>query len=170
MASTLDMSVSRNALLATIRRVRGRWRLKLVLHGLTIVMGAALLALFVAPWLMEHFRFAPRVVTAVRVATYTLLALLTARYLLLPLARRVSDDRVALYIEEHEPSLEATLLSAVESTTREAPAAVRSPRLVARLVESAVARTRALGGGARIESRSVAVSLVLLAGILVTGA
>ncbi|HEY9449164.1 MAG TPA: DUF4175 family protein, partial [Gemmatimonadaceae bacterium] len=170
MASTLDMSVSRNALLATIRRVRGRWRLKLVLHGLTIVMGAALLALFVAPWLMEHFRFAPRVVTAVRVATYTLLALLTARYLLLPLARRVSDDRVALYIEEHEPSLEATLLSAVESTTREAPAAVRSPRLVARLVESAVARTRALGGGARIEARSVAVSLVILAGILVTGA
>ena len=33
-----------------------------------------------------------------------------------PLRRRVTDEQVALYLEEHEPSLQATLLSAVEAT------------------------------------------------------
>ena len=33
-----------------------------------------------------------------------------------PLRRKVSDEQVALYIEEHEPSLQATLLSAVETS------------------------------------------------------
>lgn len=170
MASSLDMSVSRSSLSATIRRVRNRWRLKLVLYGLTIVMGAALLALLVGPWLMERFRFDPPVVTGVRVATYVVLALLTLRYLVLPLTRRVGDDRVALYLEEHEPSLDAVVLSAVESTAREAPASVRSPRLVARLLESAVTRSRAVGGGARIEARSAAMSLAMLAAMIVAGA
>jgi hypothetical protein len=30
-----------------------------------------------------------------------------------PLRRKVSDEQVALYLEEHEPALQATLLSAV---------------------------------------------------------
>ena len=33
-----------------------------------------------------------------------------------PLRRQVTDEQVALYLEEHEPSLQATLLSAVEAS------------------------------------------------------
>ena len=37
-----------------------------------------------------------------------------------PLRRKVTDEQVALYLEEHEPSLQATLLSAVEASQQRA--------------------------------------------------
>src|SRR5690348_2758875 len=169
MASALEMSMSRSILAATIRRIRNRWRLKLFLSGLTVVLGAALLALLVGPWVMQRFRFDPAAVTGVRIATYVVLAALAVRYIVLPLARRVSESQVALYLEEHDPSLEAMVLSAVESTVRAAPESARSPHLVARLVERAVARTKAIGAGAGIEARSIMFSLGALSGIILVG-
>ena len=32
-----------------------------------------------------------------------------------PLMRQASDEQVALYLEEHEPSLQAAIISAVEA-------------------------------------------------------
>ena len=35
-----------------------------------------------------------------------------------PLSRKVTDEQVALYLEEHEPTLDSTILSAMEATER----------------------------------------------------
>ena len=46
-------------------------------------------------------------------------------FLVRPLRRQVTDEQVALYLEEHEPSLQATLLSAVEASRAGATASRR---------------------------------------------
>ena len=57
-------------------------------------------------------------------------------FLVRPLRRRVTDEQVALYLEEHEPSLQATLVSAVEASREGADP--ESAVLVRRLVEQAL--------------------------------
>src|SRR5690606_21706363 len=108
----------------------------------------------------QHFRFDPSVVTGVRIGSYIVLAALAVRCLVLPLLRRASDTQVALYLEEHDPTLDAMVVSAVESTAGGTPDSARSPHLVARLVERAVARTKAIGAGAGLEGRSIRFSLL----------
>ena len=56
-----------------------------------------------------------------------------AWFLVRPLLRKVSDEQVALYLEEHEPSLEATIITAMEPSAGE-PADM-SPALVRKLIE-----------------------------------
>src|SRR5205814_7993217 len=76
-------------------------------------------------------------------------ALLAYLMLARPLLRRVSDQQVAMYLEEHEPSLEAAIISAIEAErtglSRESPALVR------RLIESAIERCRTIDEGRRVE-------------------
>ena len=62
MASAIETSVSQQALAAIVRRIRYRWRLKLLLRGMAVVSGATVLGLLLAPWLMEQFRFHPAAV------------------------------------------------------------------------------------------------------------
>ena len=64
----------------------------------------------------------------------------------------VTDTQVALYLEEHNPTLEAAILSAVETSTAGEDAA-HSPRLVEKLVEQAIAQCRAVEHGHGHRSR-----------------
>jgi hypothetical protein len=170
MASTVDLSMSRKSLTAAIRSVRNRWRLRLFLSGLTIVLGAALVVLLAGAWVMQRFRFDPSAVTAVRIGSWLAIAAIAVRFLVLPLLRRASDTQVALYLEEHDPTLEAMVLSAVESTAPDTPDSALSQHLVARLVDRAVARTKAVGTGTGLEGRSITFSLASIAGIVVVAA
>ena len=53
----------------------------------------------------------------------------------------MSDEQIALYLEEHHPTLEASLLSAVDaSSTASTDDTQRSQRLVSRLVDEAIER------------------------------
>src|SRR5260221_10905486 len=127
MASGIEMSVSQQTLAVVVRRLRTRWRLKLALNGVAIVLGAAAMGIVIGPWLMARFHFHPVAVVTVRVLFFAGLAGLAARYLVRPLRRRVSDGQVALYLEEREPSLGEVLVSAVDATKTELPAFARSP-------------------------------------------
>jgi hypothetical protein len=66
--------------------------------------------------------------------------------LVLPLRRRVTDEQVALYLEEHEPTLQNTLISALEA---DSPAA--SPALARRTLEQAIERCRDIEDGRRVD-------------------
>jgi hypothetical protein len=70
-----------------------------------------------------------------------------------PLLRSVSDEQVALYLEEHEPSLEAAIISAVEA--QRSGEQTYSPALIRKLVQSAVQKVRALEDGRRVERNPV---------------
>jgi len=101
-------------LAAILARVRRRWRWRRALLGtvwfLAVFSAVALLgALTVDAW-----RFAPEVVVAVRIGIYVLCAGALLYFVALPILQRVSDERLALYVEEREPSLGMALASATE--------------------------------------------------------
>src|SRR5262245_36474756 len=102
-------------LVEVIGRVRNRWRLKLALRGATIVAGGTLLALFLSASSLEALRFSPAAIIFFRVFALTIFGGLVWYGIARPLRRRVTDTDVALYLEEKDPSLQAAILSAVET-------------------------------------------------------
>ncbi|HKP29370.1 MAG TPA: hypothetical protein VJU15_08195, partial [Gemmatimonadales bacterium] len=141
--------MTRTELLELVHRVRSRWRLRVALQGLALVLGLGLLWLVLGAWVLHSLRFSAAAVTAFRLTAWLLAALALVRYLVVPLLRRVTDTQVARYIEEHEPGLEALLVSAVEQAERKDPA---STSLAEAVVRNAVARIREADEGRRIEA------------------
>ncbi len=85
-----------------------------MLRSVTVLVGAAILALLAVAYGLERFRFSPAAIVVARVVTYVGLVVLGWFFFVRPLGRRVSDQQVALYLEEHEPSLQEALVSAVD--------------------------------------------------------
>ena len=152
-------------ILRVIRHVRNRWRLRVAVRGVSVLVAAALGTFLASSYGLELFRFSPASIVGFRIATY--LVLIGAGWWLFvrPVARRVSDERVALYLEEHEPSLQAVVLSAVEESRKGERAARRdhSPLIVRRVIESAVAKVRDMDMGRAVERRRLTRSSGLLA-------
>lgn len=97
-----------------LRRVLNRWRLMLILRGLSVlaIAGAILLVLCVsAVQVFDPERSVNIFLLTVALAT---LGYLAFRYLAVPLRRTPSDLRVARYIEERHPELNDAFVSAVE--------------------------------------------------------
>src|SRR5690349_3402522 len=90
----------RQELVDVIREVRSRWRTKLLLGGGIIVVGGGLIALGLASWGLQEYRFSPASVTGFRVAVLAIFAALVGIWVVRPMRRQVSDVQVALYIEE----------------------------------------------------------------------
>ena len=167
MTNQRDDRTSQAQLLGIIRQVRNRWRLKVALRGAAIVLGVGFLVFLATAVAVDQFRYSEGSVLAFRIVSYVALLALTIRFLVLPLLPRVSDERVALYLEEHEPSLDAAVLSAVELADEKRPGvrADMSPALSRRLVENAVQRTHAIDDGRRVERLTLFRSTGALAGI-----
>jgi hypothetical protein len=134
-------------ILATVRR---RWRLRRLLWGLTGFLGIVAPACLMAAWAMDTWHFAPAAVTSARIVVYLGIAVALAGLLLVPLLRRASDTRLALYTEENEPSLGMALVSAVE--LREDSRSANSPALEGGLLEKAVQACHGIGGGRRVDA------------------
>src|SRR5688572_24937001 len=151
-------------LIGIIRQVRRRWRMKLALRGAATV-AALMVAVFLAAAVgLESWRFAPGAIVTLRVLLPLALLVLLGVFFVRPLMRRVTDEQVALYLEEHEPSLQAEIISAVEASR--APG--EPSALVKKLVASAVEKCRALEEGRRVERKPLgtyagAVALVAIA-------
>ena len=75
---------------------------------------ARLVALALASCGLQTYKFSPASVIGFRIAMFVAFAALLGLWLVRPLGRRVTDLQVALYVEEHEPSLQAAILSAVD--------------------------------------------------------
>ncbi|MBI4263670.1 MAG: hypothetical protein HY657_04800, partial [Acidobacteria bacterium] len=147
-----------------IGEVRSRWRMKLVLRGAVRVVGVALVLLLVAAYGMEWARFTATSIIAARVLMAVALVASVFYFLVRPLRRQVTDDQVALYLEEHEPSLQATLVSAVEASRASQDA---SAALVRRLVEQAMEACAATDAARRVEATPLKQWGALLAGAAV---
>ena len=159
-----DAGHTYDELLRAIRTTRRRWRLKILLRGLAVFLLAGFATVGVSVWALDRFHYGDLPVAVIRALVWIALAALAVRFLVLPFLRRVSDRQVALYIEEHEPKLEAELLSAVELGAQAAAdgrrAAGPSPvgaggapsdRLVTTLIERAIASCQTLDWGATID-------------------
>src|SRR5690606_29962429 len=79
-----------------------------------------------------------------------------------PLWRRVSDEQVALYLEEREPSLKSSLIGALAAGRSDGI----SPGLARKTIETAVARCRKIESGRNLEKKDLNRSAGLAAGVL----
>ncbi len=147
-------------ILDVVRGVRRRWRLKLLLRGLALTAAATALTLLVSASGLEMLRFRPEAVLIFRAALWLVVTVVLARYVLWPLFRPISDERVALYLEENEPSLQSGVLAAVESAGSHEEL-LRSD-LVREVIGSAVRRCREIDDGRGIERASMRRSATVL--------
>lgn len=154
--------------LRAVRLVRRRWRTRLLLRGLAIA-GAGVLLAFVASALgLEVLRFETRAVNAFRAVLWLAIGFLLVRFVAWPLFRRVSDERVALYLEEHEPALQSSVLAAVEAVGQH-PSGT-PVELQAALVERAADACRRIDFGKEIERSSIRRFLGALMGLAMVSA
>ncbi len=154
-------------LLAVVRSVRRRWRLRKVLRGVALSVLAVALLWLLGGYAIDASRFDAAVVGLVRVLAYGLLAVAVCWLVGRPLLRRVSDEQVALYLEEHEPDLGGRLVSALEWVPPQASpsqSAGTSAALIERVVHSAVEGCRQVEGGKRVERVGLWQSSGLVAG------
>ncbi|MGE3705659.1 MAG: DUF4175 family protein [Vicinamibacterales bacterium] len=163
MADGFSASARHQELIDVIHRVRNRWRMRLALRGVVVVVAGTLLALLLSASSLEALRFSPGAITSFRLAAFIVFAGLTWIGLVRPLMRRVTDSQVAMYLEESDPTLQTALLSAVESsgaagTDPNGP----SPRLIERIVEQAIDKCRALEDGNLVERKNLRRQLVTL--------
>ena len=154
-----------------LRNVRKRWRFAVALRGLVVVIGASLLVFVAVALVMDALRYAPSAVIAARVLVWTAIVALAARFLALPLLRRIPDDRIALYMEEREPSLDAAVVTAVQlgHTKPRAPSPAYSTALGERLIDAAAERVHRLDDGRRIERPRITREGGILAALVVAG-
>ena len=144
--------------LAMVRQIRRRWRARIAIRGMAIVFGAGLLAFLLSVYGLEVARFSASSVVTFRVILWLAMAGLTARFLIWPLARRVSNEQAALYLEENEPSLEASVLAALETASgsnQASEALGRSEALETQVIESALQRAHDIDFGRRIEQKGL---------------
>lgn len=139
---------SAEALVAVIRGVRRRWRLRTALWGAALALAVAIPIVLGAAFAMDQLRFASWAVWTFRAAAYGGLVVAVWWLLIRPLRVRVSDEQVALYLEEHYPQLDGVLVSAVE--IGRARAEVDGP-MVERLIADAVRHCDAVDQGRAIE-------------------
>ena len=102
-------------LLDVVRDVRRRWRSRQLLQGGAIVLAAGFAVFFASTFGIDRLRFDSTAVLVFRIVLWVTLLALVGWFLVRPLLRRVSDEQVALYLEEHEPTLRSAFMSAVET-------------------------------------------------------
>ncbi len=123
-------------LFGIIAHVRNRWRMKLALRGVVSLLAVAFGLFILAAFGMETVRFTSTSVIVARVGLAVGFIAAVLWFVVRPLRRKVTDEQVALYLEEHEPALQATLLSAVETSRN--GASPESEALVRKVVEQAI--------------------------------
>jgi hypothetical protein len=148
----------RQELVRVIREARSRWRTKSLLRGGIVIVGGALLALVLASVGLQATKFSPSSVLWLRVGIFAIFAGLIAGWLVRPMRRTVSDHQVALYLEEHEPKLQAAILGAVHigavgsgATPEDVPQVILD-----RMIEQAVEKARSIEAAARSAGRRCA--------------
>ena len=161
-------------LLRVIRRVRSRWRTRRLLLGCTMVGVAAVLVVAASSVAMDALRYAPWVVRSLQAAGWLVFGAAVWRFVIRPLRFRVDDQQVALYVEEHDPTLREAVVSGVELGAR-APVQSDdrsgiSPDLTRLVVEEAVRRLETLNEGRFVETsalRRAGGALATVAGVAV---
>jgi len=136
-------------ILELIASVRRRWRLRILLRGLALAASVSAAVLFLSSMALEPLRFDPEAIVWLRVLTWGTAFVSLVAFVVRPLSRGVTDQQVALYLEEHEPTLDHVVVSALD---RGEDGDQGLPR---RLVETAVERARAIRYGKRVEQRGL---------------
>ena len=160
-----------------IEDVRKRYKLRVILKGTAIILAVGLATFVLFAWGLEALRFPRSGIIASRVVGWGLIAGLAWYYLVRPLRRKLTDEQVALYLEEHEPILKTSMMGAVaaEQHTQEVERRIRnqgggetstvSRAFLTAMIQDAVNKAAGVQFGRRIEQRGLVRSGSLLGGL-----
>ncbi len=156
-----------------LRRVRARYSLRVLFRGLAILAGGALLGVALSAYGLDAFRYSRGAVLSIRALLYVWIAVLVARFVVRPLwrsRRLASDAAMARYIEEHEPSLDAALRSAVDVGAQETGAEDhKSAALQAQLVDNVVMRLEAFDLPRQVDRPEIKQAAIALGAAVAAG-
>src|SRR5882672_11105143 len=155
-------------LMGIIHYVRARWRTKLAVKGAVRLIAVSVAIFFALAYGMQWARFSPLSILGSRILLAVALVTSTYFFLVKPLRRRVTDEQVALYLEEKEPSLQTMLVSAVESS-REGRH-WESSALVEKLVAQAIEKCAQADAPRRAEHGPLRINGAVFGGIMVAAA
>ena len=141
-------------LLGVVRGIRNRYRVKRALRGAAITVAGSWLVLALAAYVMSVFKYGDSAVLWTRIVAILAIVAIVIRFFIRPLLPKFRDEQVALYLEEHEKSLRATVITAVEmqNSGRAQDASLRSPAILERLTRSALDRVHKTGDGRAIDA------------------
>jgi hypothetical protein len=103
MHGAIDSSVAQ--VFAVVSRVRNRWRWARVVRGAAITLAGVGMTVIGSALILEATDYRPGVVIGARIAIALVLLALGAWFVVRPMLPRPRDEQVALYVEEHEPTL-----------------------------------------------------------------
>jgi hypothetical protein len=170
MESVHGMSPEQSQLRSVVRGVRNRYRAKRLLRGAAITVAGGWVIAAAAAYAMSVWHYADAAVLAGRIVTVIAVLALAAWFIVRPLWPRLRDEQVALYLEEHERSLRAAVVTAVEmhgaASVSNGPA--RSPALIERLTRAAVERVHKTGDGKAVDAGELRVNGGILAAVIAT--
>src|SRR5881394_229819 len=95
---------TRSELTSIIHEIRKRWRMKLAMRGAALFVAGGVVALLMSAYGLEWQKFSPGSIIGFRVAMIMIAGVMAAYFFVLPQWRKVTDEQVALYLEECEPS------------------------------------------------------------------
>ena len=167
MESVHGLPSEQSQLLGVVRGVRNRYRAKRALRGAAITVAAGWAVLAAASYAMSVLKYTDAAVLWCRILAILAILAIAVRFILWPLRPKFGDNQVALYLEEHEKSLRATVITAVEmQTPGNATGGLRSPAIIDRLTRSALERVRRTGDGRAIDSGEIRVNASVLASVV----
>src|SRR5436190_9074223 len=108
-------------LLRKIALVRGRWKAFLWLRGLAWVLGVTVVSLLIGLALANSTSISGWTVTGLRFVLLAAVIATVIKALVLPLRRTPSDTQLARFIEEKNPGLKDSLVSAVDAIQKARP-------------------------------------------------
>jgi hypothetical protein len=161
MHGAIDSSIAQ--VFGVVARVRNRWRLARVVRGAAVALAGIVVTLVAASLILEASNYAANVVVAARAMLAVVAVALIGWCVVRPMLPRPGDDQVALYVEEHEPTLEGALVSAVEVSGSGATARPISSAIAERVRGMAIERSQAIGGGRRVDARGSRLAFASLA-------
>ncbi len=126
--------------------VRRAWKRAAALAGLAIVAIEAVGILIVALLVDWVYHPTPGVRIALLAAVIVLLAYLLFRHVISPLTKKISDDQLALFVEEHSDHFEGALITATELERNGAPGTPKA------ITDAVVAAAVSRAGGMNVRS------------------
>jgi hypothetical protein len=169
MESVHGLPSEQSQLLGVVRGVRMRYRIKRGLRGAAIAAAASWIVLAVAAYAMDRGGYGDGTVLACRIVSLVAIVALIAWFVVRPLLPRLRDEQVAMYLEEHEASLKASVITAVEMGG--GPTSIgglRSPALIDRMTRAALERVHRVGDGRAVDAGELRTNSGVLAAVLAT--
>ena len=168
MESAHGPGVPSEQLIGVVRGVRNRYRAKRALRGAAITVAAAWAILALSAYAMNALKYGDGAVITIRILSLIAIAAIAIVFIVLPLRPKFEDKQVAMYLEEHEQSLKASVITAVEmQDSRLASAStLRSPALIERLTRAALERVHRANDGRTIDAGELRTNGGIFAAVL----